>query len=243
MNRTVPETPVGHSDARTRHRRNAVAAVLLGGAFAGSLFAVPDPEPVVVTHPVVERPTRHTGGVRPVWAAAPGSQQAGSAQSATGQPGTSATAQAGEAQVVQCTGPNPGPSWGCHNGVWQLGPPPAAPVTGGGRIDRAAGCLSEQPGPSFVCRNGSWTIATTDAADAAPAPPATRDASGDGAECPPPSPGAGFTCVGGAWQPGTPPATASPPATMPAVVPLPTAGGSAPMNAPDGASRSPANWE
>lgn len=101
-----------------------------------------------------------------------------------------------------CEGLSPGPSWSCHSGRWQLGPPPEQAAIGGGRIDRAAGCLTEQPGPLFVCQNGLWMIESGGTSPSSPAP-ATAGATARNV-CPQPAPGSDWTCEDGAWQPPEP---------------------------------------
>jgi hypothetical protein len=117
----------------------AVAGLMVAGAFIAAAHRTPDPVVEIRQIAPVERSAR----VMPL-------RSASSDNGATAGPTT-----AGQEDPAACQGQSPGPSWSCHDGKWQVGPPPA-PATVNGRIDREGGCLIEQTAPSLVCRDGLW---------------------------------------------------------------------------------------
>lgn len=188
------------------HRRARVALAAVGALVAGVyLAALRDPEPVVVIEEIEEVST--TDVPRP--------RALGAAGTVVAQTPSGAT----DAEEAACEGMNPGPSWSCQDGKWQMGPGTPAPATGGGRIDRAGGCLTEQPGPLFECQGGLWMIrgsnTASSTASTAASPPDSRS------ECPAPAPGSDWVCEDGAWEPPPPsgPPTPAPP-TAPDPVPV-----------------------
>lgn len=190
---------------RNRTRKLVLVGLIAGSVVTGvSAFVLRDsPRAIVITEDVLEASTSIP-----------------SPRSRGGAPRPAAS----DSLEVACEGQPPGPSWGCHEGRWQMGAPSSSAAAdssmsgGGGRADRAAGCLTDQPGPSFVCDNGLWVIAGSGAGGASFS---TTGFDAIGAErCPPPDPGDGWTCRDGGWVPQS------------SSVPMPTSSASSPLPQP-----------
>ena len=170
-------------------------ALALTCAFGAGVWAATFRETpvVVVTEPIEEQPVTEMPRSRTVGAgiALPGSTDA----AVTDEPA--------------CEGMQPGPSWNCIDGKWQVGPPPTPQASGGGRIDRAGGCLTEQPGSAFVCDSGLWVLNGTAGMGNGSATASSGGRRDD--SCLPPAPAGDWTCENGVWTP--------PPPVEPVVLP------------------------